>query len=52
MDKTQAHEAAEQYAGIENDDAEVIEQADGTFKVVLSSDVVVYVTIDGNCEQA
>lgn len=50
MDKTEAHELAEQHTGIQNDDAFVIEQSDGIFKVELSSDVVVYVNSDGDCE--
>jgi hypothetical protein len=52
MNKTEAHEIAEQYAGYRNENATVTEQREGIFKVELSSDITVYVNSDGDCELA
>jgi hypothetical protein len=50
MDKTLAHELAEEFAGVENEDASVTRSEDGSFIVELTSDIRVYVSPDEVCE--
>jgi len=49
MDRTTAHEIAEEFAGIINQDATITEYEDGSYKVELSSDVAVMVDSNGDC---
>lgn len=50
MDATTAHAEAEEFAGIVNEDATVTAFEDGSYHVELSSDVMVFVSEDGDCE--
>ena len=51
MDKTTAHQLAEEFSGIENENATVVEMGNDSYRVELTSDVTVIVNNNGECER-